>query len=213
MNITVKRLDELRRPEKNIRLHTSKQIDEYIRSLEMFGQIRPIVVDEDGEIIAGNGMYLAMEKMGKETCECYVVSGLSEAQKKKLMLADNKVFELGVTDTDAFEDILKELGADFDIPGYDSSMLEMLSMSFAEADAFISSYGNFGEDDVTRITEKPAETHVEGVPTGSPEQARPAPMLNTAPEQKASGDAGNSQETTQVNRFIICPKCGERICL
>ena len=67
MNITVKRLDELRRPEKNIRLHTSKQIDEYIRSLEMFGQIRPIVVDEDGEIIAGNGMYLAMEKMGKET--------------------------------------------------------------------------------------------------------------------------------------------------
>ena len=129
------------------------------------------------------------------------------------MLADNKVFELGVTDTDAFEDILKDLGADFDIPGYDSSMLEMLSMSFAEADAFISSYGNFGEDDVTRITEKPAETHVEGVPTGSPESARPSPISNPTPEQKASGDAGNSLESEPAVRYIICPKCGERICL
>ena len=44
MKITVKKLSELRKPEKNVRLHTAKQLEEYVRSLEMFGQIRPLVM-------------------------------------------------------------------------------------------------------------------------------------------------------------------------
>ena len=48
MNVTRKLLSELRRPERNVRMHTDKQLKEFRRSIEMFGQIRPIVVDEDG---------------------------------------------------------------------------------------------------------------------------------------------------------------------
>ena len=55
MNITVKKLAELHKPTHNIRRHSDKQITEYIRSIEMFGQVKPLVVAEDGEIIAGNG--------------------------------------------------------------------------------------------------------------------------------------------------------------
>ena len=40
-------LSDLRRPERNVRMHTDKQIKEFRRSVEMFGQIRPIVVDEN----------------------------------------------------------------------------------------------------------------------------------------------------------------------
>lgn len=213
MNITIKRLDELHRPEKNVRIHTGKQIDEYIRSLEMFGQIRPIVIDETGEIIAGNGLYEALVKMGRETCECYVAEGLNEAQKKKLMLADNKVFELGVTDTDAFGDILKDLGTDFDIPGYDTSMLEMLSMSFTEVDDYISGYGAFEPDEVERIQARPPENHTEGVATGIPAYPPPTPVSNPIPAEKHEGSAGNGVEDEQNERHIICPKCGERILL
>ena len=52
MNVTRKLLSELRRPERNVRMHTDKQLKEFRRSIEMFGQIRPIVVDEGGVILA-----------------------------------------------------------------------------------------------------------------------------------------------------------------
>lgn len=92
MKITVKKLADLRKPAHNIRRHSDKQITEYIRSIEMFGQIKPLVVDEHGEIIAGNGLFEALTRMGRETCDCYVVTGLTDVQKKKLMMADNKVY-------------------------------------------------------------------------------------------------------------------------
>ena len=45
MKITVKKLADLRKPAHNIRRHSDKQITEYIRSIEMFGQIKPLVVE------------------------------------------------------------------------------------------------------------------------------------------------------------------------
>ena len=65
MNVTRKLLSELRRPERNVRMHTDKQLKEFRRSIEMFGQIRPIVVDEDGVILAGNGLYETLLSMGR----------------------------------------------------------------------------------------------------------------------------------------------------
>ena len=69
MNITVKKLAELHKPAHNIRRHSDKQITEYIRSIEMFGQVKPLVVAEDGEIIAGNGLYEAMLRCKEQGVE------------------------------------------------------------------------------------------------------------------------------------------------
>lgn len=72
MKITVKKLSELHKPAHNIRRHSEKQLTEYIRSIEMFGQVKPLVVAEDGEIIAGNGLYTvpALESAGiRAACE------------------------------------------------------------------------------------------------------------------------------------------------
>ena len=55
MEIVTKNLKELRHVEGNTRLHSEKQIREYIRSIKMFGQLRPMVIDEDNVILAGNG--------------------------------------------------------------------------------------------------------------------------------------------------------------
>lgn len=129
MNITVKKLAELHKPAHNIRRHSDKQITEYIRSIEMFGQVKPLVVAEDGEIIAGNGLYEALLRMGRETCDCYVMVGLTDVQKKKLMMADNKVYELGFTDVDAIEELVKELDGDVDVPGWDADLLDMVLLN------------------------------------------------------------------------------------
>ena len=198
MEIIVKALSSLRKPRKNVRRHTDKQISEYIRSLEMFGQIKPIIVDESGEIIAGNGLYEALVKMGRETCDCYVIPGLTSVQKKKLMLADNRVYELGVTDMDAFNEIIRELGGDIDVPGWDADLLEMINASLPEVEEMVENYGVFDQGEIDAVNRRQREAHTTAAE--SPAQPKPAPA-----EEPAS--------TAQVNRVIVCPKCGERICL
>lgn len=64
MKVIKKKLSELRRPKKNVRNHSIKQIEEFKRSVQMFGQIRPIVIDEDNVILAGNGLFMALEALG-----------------------------------------------------------------------------------------------------------------------------------------------------
>lgn len=227
MNITVKKLAELHKPAHNIRRHSDKQITEYIRSIEMFGQVKPLVVAEDGGIIAGNGLYEALLRMGRETCDCYVMVGLTDVQKKKLMMADNKVYELGFTDVDAIEELVKELDGDVDVPGWDADLLEMLNSTEDEADEMIESYGDFPENEVSSINRHQAEEHIpyaetptypvapapQPAPAASapPQQPSPAPEVSTPTEpQTAVPEAASSAEQ---HRYIRCPKCGELICL
>lgn len=207
MNITTKNLSDLHTPERNVRRHTDKQIGEYVRSLKMFGQVKPIVCDESGEIIVGNGLYQAMLQMGAESCECYVITGLSDAQKKKLMLADNRVYELGITDTDAFQEIIKELEGDIDVPGWDEDLLTVMNAATADVDEIVKGYGAFEQEAVNRLADRPA-----------PAEAYQSPAPATAPAPAAAPITEPSEEPglperADVQRVIICPKCGERICL
>lgn len=216
MKITVLPLDQLRRPERNVRHHPQKQIDEMKRSLDMFGQTRPMVVDDDYTVLVGNGMLTAMEQLEWTEAECYVYKGLTEARKKKLMLADNRVYDLGLTDMDAFDAILQELAGDTDIPGWDESLLKTLTASTAEVDALIGSYGHYAQEEVDLRTRKERDDYVS--PPDSGEAYRPvatplpppadARQYETLPNQ---GTAENALQTVQ--RYIICPKCGEKICL
>ncbi len=73
MNIT-----DLKEPKKNIRIHTKNQIKEFVRSINMFGQIRPVVIDEDNTILAGNGLVMALKEAGKEKVDVYKVENLNE---------------------------------------------------------------------------------------------------------------------------------------
>ncbi len=195
MNVVVKKLSDLHEPEKNVRRHTDKQLAEYVRSIEMFGQIKPLVITEDGEILAGNGLYLALKQMGRETADCYVMAGLTPAQRKKVMLADNRVFELGITDTDIFDEIIKELDGDVDVPGWDADLLTMLNSSVTDATGMVEEYGAYDADAVSAINSRERVDHSQPL----------APAAPAAPES-AGPDA-------PVERFVICPKCGERICL
>lgn len=134
MEIVNRNVDELKHVEGNTRLHSKRQLKEYVRSIEMFGQIRPLVIDENNVVLAGNGLLAAMRMMGATTVACHVVTGLSEKQKKKLMLADNKIFQLGEDDTYAFEEALRELSGDIDIPGYSADILKSLTSDLKTID-------------------------------------------------------------------------------
>ena len=193
MQTVTKKLSDLRRPDKNVRLHGDRQIKEYIRSIEMFGQIRPIVIDETNTILAGNGLFQALQIMERETADCYVVGNLTVNQKKKLMLVDNKIFELGVNDSNVFDEILRELDGDIDIPGYDDELLRVLTANAKEADEIITSYGNFSEEKIQEMkTSQPLTPRLQQPPPQTDQQTEPP---------------------QDVQRFVTCPKCGEKIWL
>ena len=179
---------------KNVRKHNSAQLEEFKRSIRMFGQIRPIVIDENGRILAGNGLYAALISMGYEEAECLVKKGLSESQKNKLMLADNKVFALGIDNYETIDEIMKQLASegDFDIPGYDANTLDEL-------------YGiKSVESSAQEIDELPFSD------IGTSQQTNTfTPVENPVPSRAIMEAREEAQ--TAARRFVICPNCGERI--
>lgn len=199
MQTVTKNVSELKRPDKNVRLHGDRQIKEYIRSIEMFGQIRPLVIDENNTVLAGNGLLTALIQMGRETADCYVVTNLSENQKKKLMLVDNKIFDLGVNNTTAFDELIRELDGDIDIPGYDEELLKVLTASANKADEIISSYGTYSKESIGYMKNAELQT---------PQPHTPIPQ---APTQESTPQQIETPQSLQ--KYIVCPKCGEKIWL
>ncbi len=202
MKLITKKLSALKRPERNVRMHTDKQLNEFRRSVEMFGQIRPIVIDEDGVILAGNGLYETLLLMGKDVADCYVAEGLTESGKKKLMLADNRVFDLGVDDLAALDAFVLELKDDLDIPGFEEDLLRAMVMEADEADDTLMEYGMIDQDRVESIQETRERYEAqEEVAAQHAEEYVPAPQTTGA------------ITTEPTKRYILCPKCGERIWL
>ena len=206
MKIIRKKLSDLKSPEKNVRIHSEKQTKEFVRSLEAFGQIRPIIVDEENTILAGNGLYAALIAKGETEADCYVIKGLSENEKKKLMLADNKIYSLGVDDMDVFEEFLRDLGDDIDIPGYDEELLKTITADLEDVDEMLSGYGT-----VTDTTKQQIATTAERYEVQETVHAQAAEEIK--PAQPAPETPSESHSEPLPKRFIQCPKCGEKIWL
>ena len=205
------KLKDLVRPERNIRIHTEKQLAEFERSVRMFGQMRPIVVDENNIILAGNGLYETLLRMNREEALVYKYEDLTEAQKKKLMIADNKIFSLGIENLDTLNEFLEELEGDLDIPGFDEDILRQMVADADEITEKISEYGTLDEEEVRKIKEANEKREQAEATDNGADQETDLPLQ--APERQSGSDAGVGQEPAETGRFVICPKCGERIWL
>lgn len=209
MEIITMKLVDLVKPEKNVRIHTEQQLKEFQRSVKMFGQIRPIVVDEKNVILAGNGLYETLIAMGKETADVYKYDNLTENQKKKLMIADNKIFSLGIENLDTLNSFLEDLQGDLDIPGFDEDILKQMVSEAEDVTEKLSEYGTLDDEEIQSIKES-GERKEQQIQKAEAEQATPAPQPIAQPQQEMPED---SEDTTEVKKFVICPKCGEKIWL
>jgi len=84
-------LAKLQPSKRNARTHSKRQIGQLANSIRRFGWTYPILTDEQCEIIAGFGRYKAAEHLGLKEVPVIVMTGLSEAEKRALALADNKI--------------------------------------------------------------------------------------------------------------------------
>lgn len=209
MEIITMKLVDLVKSEKNVRIHTEQQLKEFQRSVKMFGQIRPIVVDENNVILAGNGLYETLIAMGKETADVYKYDNLTENQKKKLMIADNKIFSLGIENLDTLNSFLEDLQGDLDIPGFDEDILKQMVSEAEDVTEKLSEYGTLDDEEIQSIKES-GERKEQQIQKAEAEQATPAPQPIAQPQQEMPED---SEDTTEVKKFVICPKCGEKIWL
>lgn len=205
------KLSELVRPERNIGIHTEKQLEEFERSVRMFGQIRPIVVDEKNTILAGNGLYETLLRMGEEQALVYKYDDLTESQKKKLMIADNKIFSLGIENLDTLNEFLEELNGDLDIPGFDEEILKQMVADADEVTEKISEYGTLDEEEIQQIKEANEKREQKELESVSEEGK--AIVQTDLPQQGGQSATMESPESAETRRFVICPKCGEQIWL
>jgi len=76
---------------KNSRTHDEGQVAQIAASIKEFGFTNPILIDEQGGIIAGHGRLLAARKLQLAEVPCIRLSHLSDAQKRAYVIADNKL--------------------------------------------------------------------------------------------------------------------------
>lgn len=210
MKISTMKLSELIKPKKNVRIHTEQQLKEFERSVTMFGQIRPIVVDENNIILVGNGLYDTLVQMGRETADVYKYENLTEHQKKKLMIADNKIFSLGIENLDTFNSFLEDLQGDLDIPGFDEEILQQMVSEAVDVTEKIAEYGTLDEEAIQSIKENAAKKEQQEEGQTSAGKARQEVSHTTTSDLIREEQ---DEETTEIKKFVTCPNCGEKIWL
>src|SRR5260370_2126655 len=92
--------DRLRHYPGNARTHSRKQIKLIADSIKRFGFINPILVTDDFEVVAGHGRLQAAKSLGMQLVPVVAISSLSEADKKAIRIADNRIAELSNWDRD-----------------------------------------------------------------------------------------------------------------
>lgn len=217
MKVIKKRLDDLKHPEKNVRIHSEQQIRELKRSLEKFGQTRALVVDENNVILIGNGLYEAMVSLGYQEASVYVKTELSENDKKKLMIADNKTYALGIDNLDTLNEFLDELQGDLDIPGYDEEILQQMVADADEVTEKISEYGTLDESEIQKIKEanekREQKAAVAEISDNNSENSSENPNTSDNQSSERQNTTETEPEITETRKFVICPNCGEKIWL
>lgn len=141
---------------KNARQHPPEQIDQIAASMGRFGFTIPMLVAEDGTIIAGHGRLMAAAQLGLAEVPVMVARGWSEEDRRLYTLADNRLAEIAEWDPEMLRIEIGELREDFGIE--DMSLIGFSAEDLAEIlpDALIDTTGGLTDpDDVPEVPDAP----------------------------------------------------------
>ena len=151
MEIIYKKVQDLIPYVNNSRTHSEEQVNQICASINEFGFTNPLLIDEKDSIIAGHGRLMASKKLGMEEVPCIVLEGLTEAQKKAYIIADNKMALNAGWDEELLKielENLKELDFDLELTGFNIDELDELFKQDEEEKEVI-------EDEVPEVPEEP----------------------------------------------------------
>ena len=176
--------------ENNPNIHPIEQIEALAKSIDSYGQYYSIIGDEDMKILCGHGKKLALEHLGRKEGEVRIVRGLTEKQKLKLIIEDNKVQSMSFINFGKVEEIIKSIG-DTDIIGFNIDYLETIINENVK--------DNMGIDFSKPIEHKSNEKQIDDIP-----QER---------QDEQDEERNDFEDGMQNARTIICPHCGKEIVL
>jgi DNA modification methylase len=133
---------------RNARTHSAAQVAEIAGSIRAFGFANPILVGAEGDLIAGHGRLAAARQLGLAEVPVVVLAGLSETQRRQLVLADNRIALNAGWDMEMLKLELTELsllGADLSALGFNEQELATALNG--------SGSGLTGEDEVPSIAD------------------------------------------------------------
>ena len=145
-----RKVDDLIPYARNARTHSDEQVAQLAASIKEWGWTTPVLIDEDGEIIAGHGRVMAARKLGIEEVPTMTATGWTKAQKQAYVLADNQLPQNAGWDMDLLSVEMKDLDADgFDLSliGFGDDMLANMLVDETE--------GLTDEDAVPEVPENP----------------------------------------------------------
>lgn len=120
---------DLRPAARNARTHSRKQVRQIADSIRAFGFTNPVLVDREGEVIAGHGRLAAAQLLGLEHVPTLCIDWLSKVQQRAYVIADNRLAEKAGWDRGllALElGDLVQLEFDETLTGFDTAEIELL---------------------------------------------------------------------------------------
>ena len=127
--IEYKKTDSLIPYVNNSRTHSDEQVLQIASSINEWGFTNPLLIDEQGGIIAGHGRLMAANKLGLEQVPTITLVGLSEARRKAYIIADNQLALNSGWDLDMLRveiERLEELDFDLSLVGFENDVIERL---------------------------------------------------------------------------------------
>ena len=135
---------------RNARTHSPAQVAEIAGSIRAFGFANPILIGAEGDVIAGHGRLAAARQLGICEVPVIVLPGLTETQRRQLMLADNRIALNAAWNIEMLHLELKELTA----LGADLAALGFTSQELARALAPPLRGGLTDEDDAPELEDR-----------------------------------------------------------
>lgn len=136
---------------RNARTHSDAQVAEIAGSIRAFGFTNPILVGEQGDVIAGHGRLAAARQLGLSEVPVIPLTGLTDVQRRQLVLADNRIALNAGWDLDMLRLELKDLSA----LGADLSVLGFTARELSEALTPADAMGLTDEDEVPAVSAVP----------------------------------------------------------
>jgi DNA modification methylase len=140
--IVYRQIDELKPNPANPRHHSKKQIQQIAASIDAFGFNVPVLIDREGNVIAGHGRLWASRELGWTEVPTLCLDHLSPEQARAFMITDNKLTE----NADWNDRLLAQQLKDLSLLGLDFS-LEITGFEMGEIDLRIASLGDLPEPD------------------------------------------------------------------
>ena len=160
---------------RNARTHSRKQIRQIAASIESFGFVNPVLIDQTGTIIAGHGRVQAAIELGLAEVPCLRIEHMTEAEKRAYVIADNRLALNAGWDEEILASELQGLLSTENL-GFD---IGVIGFELGEIDALVEGLA----------PEEPGDPDDDILPLEAPRRVNPGDVWQLGPHRLICGDA------------------------